>query len=773
MIVTKIQEEKMKKHLLTIVFLFMLTIFLVACEDDTPPIETELELSRITISLTDNTMIDYGSVFNVLSGVSAVGDDAMNYTSQITYSSTATISATHLLDTTVSGVFTIQYTVTVGSIVGQRTRTVTVKDQTVVVEKPQWVGFNMTVVNGETDVTITYTATPALWWNNNAQLPVPDFDGTKETVQFVFTGVAGHEYLFKVEGPNAVFKEQPIFADGTEQVINVSLASLTLAQRETLNLIVFFVKTLDAAGTVVVKDWTYGEPIVIEEPKWTGYGMTAVDTATDVTLTYTATPTNWWENNAQLPVVNFNGTKTSIKFTFTGVATHEYLFKIEGPGGVNVEQPIIADGTEQTVTLNLSALTEAQRNSFNLIIVFVKTVGAAGTVVVKDWMYGEPTVPAIPVWTGFGMTAVESETAVTITYSGTPANWWESNAQLPVIGFNGVQTSIKFTFTGVATHEYLFKIEGPGGVNVEQPIIADGTEQTVTLDLSGLTKEQRDSFNKIVFFVKTLAASGTVVVKDWMYGNPITWTGYGMTAVDTATDVTLTYTATPTNWWENNAQSPVVNFDGKQTSIKFTFTGVATHEYLFKIEGPGGVNVEQPIIADGTEQTVTLNLSTLSEAQRNSFNLVIVFVKTVGAAGTVTVKDWVYGEPVAPSTPVWMGYGMTVVQTATEVTITYTATPTNWWDNNARLSVPNFDETKTSIQFTFTGVSGQEYVFKIEGPGGVNVEATVLATGSQQVYTLNISSLSLAQREVLNLLVVFSKTPGASGTIIITNVQYS
>jgi hypothetical protein len=470
----------MKKHLFTLLLFLMIGIFLVACEDDTPPIESELELTRITISLTDNSMIDYGSEFNVLSGVSAVGDDAVIYTSQITYTSTATISATHMLDTTVSGVFTIQYTVTVGSIVGQRTRTVTVKDQTVVVEKPQWAGFNMTVENGATSATITYAATPALWWNNNAQLPVPNFDATKETVQFVFTGVAGHEYLFKVEGPNGVFKEQPIFADGTEQTVNVSLASLTEAQRDTLNLIVFFVKTLDASGSVVVKDWTYGDPIVIEDPEWTGYGMTAVDTETDVTLTYTATPANWWENNAQLPVIGFNGAETSIEFTFTGVATHEYLFKIEGPGGVNVEQPIIADGTEQTVILNLSTLTEAQRNSFNLIIVFVKTVGAAGTVTIKDWVYGEPTVPAIPVWTGYGMTAVESETAVTITYSGTPANWWESNAQLPVIGFNGNQTSIKFTFTGVDTHEYLFKIEGPGGVNVEQPIVADGNEQTVT-----------------------------------------------------------------------------------------------------------------------------------------------------------------------------------------------------------------------------------------------------------------------------------------------------
>ena len=767
----------MKKHLFAIVLFLMVSIFLVACEGELP-VESELELTKINIFLTDNSMVDYGSEFNVLSGVSAVGDNAVIYTGQITYTSAATISATHMLDTSVSGAVTITYTVTVGNIVGQRTRTVTVKEQSVVVENPEWVGFNMTVVNTATDVTITYEATPALWWNNNAQLPVEDFDGTKETVQFVFTGVAGHEYLFKIEGPNGLFKEQPIIADGTEQVHNISLASLTEAQRDSLTLIVFFVKTSGASGSVVVKGWTYGEPIVVEEPKWTGYGMTAVDTETDVTLTYTATPANWWENNAQLPVVNFDGKQTSIKFMFTGVATHEYLFKIEGPGGVNVEQPIIADGTEQTITLNLSALSEAQRNSFNLIIVFVKTEGAAGTVVVKDWMYGEPTTPAIPVWTGYGTTVVETATDVTITYTATPTNWWENNSQLPVVNFDGTQTSIKFMFTGVATHEYLFKIEGPGGVNVEQPIVADGTEQMVTLDLSALSEAQRDSFNLIIVFVKTVGAAGTVVVKDWMYGNPPTpvnqeWVGFGMTVVNTATDVTITYTATPATWWDNNARLVVLDFDATQTSIKFTFTGVATHEYLFKIEGPGGVNKEIPIVATGSEQEVTLNLSTLSEAQRDTLNLIVVFVKTPGAAGSVVVKDWMYGEPMAPTTPVWMGYGMVVVETATEVTITYTATPGNWWENNAQLAILNFDQTKTSVQFTFTGVATQEYVFKIEGPGGVNKEVTVLATGSSQVLSIDLSTFTEAQRDVLNLIVVFSKTPAASGSLVITNIQYN
>jgi len=116
---------------------------------------------------------------------------------------------------------------------------------------------------------------------------------------------------------------------------------------------------------------------------------------------------------------------------------------------------------------------------------------------------------------------------------------------------------------------------------------------------------------------------------------------------------------------------------------------------------------------------------------------------------------------------------MTVVNTATDVTITYTATPANWWENNAQLAILNFDQTKTSVQFTFTGVASQEYVFKIEGPGGVNKEVSVVATGSSQVLSIDLSTFTEAQRDVLNLIVVFAKTTASSGSLVITNIQYN
>lgn len=196
--------------------------------------------------------IDFGSEFNVLNGVTVVGDDQKDYSSKVTYTSTATISATHMLDTTVSGTVTITYRVSEGEIVGTKIRTITVREETYVEPEPEWKGYNMTVENANDQVTITYADTPTEWWNNHAKIQVVDFDQTKTAVVFTFTGVAGHEYVFKVEGPAGVNKEQSIVATGESQVFSLDISTLSEAQRDTLNLIVVFCKTPAASGTIVI-----------------------------------------------------------------------------------------------------------------------------------------------------------------------------------------------------------------------------------------------------------------------------------------------------------------------------------------------------------------------------------------------------------------------------------------------------------------------------------------------------------------------------------------
>ena len=507
----------MKKRLFVLVLALFVGIFLVACDEKKPPVVEDPELTQFHIFFNDNVTIDFGSEFNVLSGVTAVGNDYKEYTDKVTYTSTATISATHMLDTTVSGTIKITYRVAVGTVVGTKERTITVRDEAYVEPEPEWKGYGLTVENGENNVTITYENTPEQWWNNNAQLEIKDFDGTKNSIKFTFTGVATQTYLFKIEG-GGVNKETPIVADGTLQTITLDLTLMTEAQRDGLNLIVVFVQTVGASGTVVVNDWTYGDTLVVEEPEWTGYNFTVVQNETQATFTYPATPTNWWENNAQLPIIGFDGTKNSVKFTFTGVDTHEYLFKIEG-GGVNKEQAIVADGTEQTITLDLSLMTEAQRNSLNLIIIFVKTKDAAGSVVVKTWEYGPFIQPTEPQWQTAGAVTVAKEgTTVTITYTNTPTEWWNNHAKLQVVDFDQTKTKILFTFTGVSGQEYKFKVEGPG-VAKEEAVTATGESQVFTFDISTLSEAQRDAINLLVVFNTVVGASGTIVITNIQFAN--------------------------------------------------------------------------------------------------------------------------------------------------------------------------------------------------------------------------------------------------------------
>ena len=128
--------------------------------------------------------------------------------------------------------------------------------------------------------------------------------------------------------------------------------------------------------------------ISITASGWIGYGMGISEPAADMTMTYAGITGSWWEKNAQLNLASFDGTKTGITFAFTGVAGHEYLFKIEGAGaGAPVELAIVGDGNAQTLTLDLSAKTEAERANLKLIVLFVKTLDASGSITVQPFTY--------------------------------------------------------------------------------------------------------------------------------------------------------------------------------------------------------------------------------------------------------------------------------------------------------------------------------------------------------------------------------------------------
>lgn len=114
----------MKKTFMLLVLTVLSVVTLVACKE-------EAKLTKITFTgATDVSDIAYGSEFNVLTGIKAIGDDNKDYTDQITFQSTATISESGVLDTQIVGVAAIKYIVTVGNVTGEKWRYLTVLNPT-------------------------------------------------------------------------------------------------------------------------------------------------------------------------------------------------------------------------------------------------------------------------------------------------------------------------------------------------------------------------------------------------------------------------------------------------------------------------------------------------------------------------------------------------------------------------------------------------------------------------------------------------------------------
>ncbi len=86
-------------------------------------------LSSITITGANDISVEFDADFNFLTGVTATGNNGQDFTSSITLSSisTAVNTTTGVLDTTRTGVHTVQYRVQSGTIVATKFRNVTVE----------------------------------------------------------------------------------------------------------------------------------------------------------------------------------------------------------------------------------------------------------------------------------------------------------------------------------------------------------------------------------------------------------------------------------------------------------------------------------------------------------------------------------------------------------------------------------------------------------------------------------------------------------------------
>ncbi len=131
----------MSKRVLSLFVILASLFILVACKPQpTEVTEPEDELTAITFTGADDITLEFEQPFNVLTGVAALGNDGKDYTSLITYLSTAPIDANGNLDTTQTGVHAVRYQVSTQGVLAQRWRYITVNTP----ERPDGL-----VVNGD------------------------------------------------------------------------------------------------------------------------------------------------------------------------------------------------------------------------------------------------------------------------------------------------------------------------------------------------------------------------------------------------------------------------------------------------------------------------------------------------------------------------------------------------------------------------------------------------------------------------------------------------
>ncbi|MFZ9139425.1 MAG: SusF/SusE family outer membrane protein [Bacilli bacterium] len=164
-------------------------------------------------------------------------------------------------------------------------------------------------------------------------------------------------------------------------------------------------------------------------------------------------------------------------------------------------------GFDKVASLPVGAMESAGGNIKVLVghafLIEARIVGGSVRIVISPaWKtYGFPSLVYAP---GVGTTA---------GYLNTTAEFWNAHAQMRVYGMDGTKTKVNFEYTGVATHEYLFKIEGNGAAK-EARSVATGERQTYTLDISDLSETQRAGLNLVVFFhtLPTSPVEGTITV---------------------------------------------------------------------------------------------------------------------------------------------------------------------------------------------------------------------------------------------------------------------
>jgi hypothetical protein len=384
-------------------------------------------------------------------------------------------------------------------------------------------------------------------------------------------------------------------------------------------------------------------------------------------------------------------------------------------------------------------------------------------------------------------------------------NW---NIQLVQEGFSFVENAqYRLTFDAMSTvaRDMNVKLIAADGTEYTTTVMLTDTMATYTVDV---TFAQADSAGKLSIElggaqngITTAVASvvtfdnfmledfdGSAVVADtdqMMYGDfefdhLLGWSSWTADWFDPAITGALsemdnmllfTYSGAGTDSWNHQINFDNIAFEyGKTYKLTFDAKSDVARDIQVNIYD-GSLGHESGAIALTTEMaTYTHVFMYVGDADAKvEFQLGKLtdnFDGTMFYLDNVVIEEAEFLEPIVPT---WEGFGGTTLVENVDgsVAITYDITTEWWWDFSAQHLNLEFDgSTFNAIDFTFTGVAGQNYLFKVEYQGGAK-EYGMAATGAEDVLTLDLTDLTEEQLSSINKVIVFANGQGQVGTVTV------
>ncbi len=318
----------------------------------------------------------------------------------------------------------------------------------------------------------------------------------------------------------------------------------------------------------------------------------------------------------------------------SGTAGQQLLLKAAN----GFESRVKFDGTKQEVAVDISSMSDIQKNAIKEILIFGQpgVAGSSGNFVIHDIYFTEEyTMPVeeiiYNVYDGISETFTiknwydGGDLAYTSTKSGTDTilaydkeSEWAFAASY-IQGDISEFGALEFVITGQENKTAMFKIEGGGGA-IELNATFDATKQTFVMKLNAMTKEQLEAVNKVLIFALPGGkGSGQMTIHSVTFAEDVLDLNEGW--IDNSGDdlytftkeagiVTINYERTNAQVWEFIKLEFTEDLSSYNV-LEMIVKGEAGKQIIIKPNDDGAY--EKTITFDGTNQTVTFELDNVLE----------------------------------------------------------------------------------------------------------------------------------------------------------------